>query len=48
VWIIDLQMSGERTRLWVAADGKSVRRIERLGPDNEVLGTVRRMLLGGP
>ena len=48
MWIIDLEMSGERTRLWVAADGKSVRRIERLGPDNEVLSTVRRMLLGGP
>ena len=29
-------------------DGRSVRRIERLGPDNEVLGTIRRMLLGAP
>lgn len=48
VWIVDLETAGERTRLWIAVDGRSVRRIERLGPDNEVLSTTRRMLLGGP
>jgi len=48
VWIVDLEMLDERTRLWIAAEGRSVRRIERLGPDNEVLSTTRRMLLGGP
>lgn len=48
VWIVDLEMTGERTRLWIAVEGRAVRRIERLGPDNEVLSTTRRMLLGGP
>lgn len=47
-WVIDVDMAGDRTRLWVAMDGKSIRRIEKLGSDNEVLSTVRRMLLGGP
>ncbi len=47
VWIIDLVMLGERTRIWVAADGRTVRRIEHINADNEVLSLVRRMLLGG-
>lgn len=47
-WIVDLDLAGQRSRVWIAADGKSIRRIEQLGPDNEVLSTVRRMLLGGP
>jgi hypothetical protein len=47
-WVVDLDMAGDRSRVWIAADGKSIRRIEKLGPDNEVLSTVRRMLLGGP
>jgi hypothetical protein len=47
VWIIDLEMLGERTRIWVASDGRAVRRIEHLNADNEVLSLVRRMLLGG-
>jgi hypothetical protein len=47
-WIVDLDMNGERSRLWIAAEGKAIRRIEKLGPDNEVISTVRRMLLGGP
>jgi hypothetical protein len=48
MWVIDLEMSGERSRVWIATEGKSIRRIEQLGPNNEVLSTVRRMLLGGP
>lgn len=47
-WIVDLDLSGQRTRLWIASEGKTIRRIEQLGPDNQVLSTVRRMLLGGP
>jgi hypothetical protein len=53
VWIVDCNnganSSGlERTRLYIAIDGRSVREMQRLGPDNEKLGTVRRMLLGVP
>jgi hypothetical protein len=47
VWLIDLDMLGERTRIWVASDGRAVRRIEHINEDNEVLSLVRRMLLGG-
>ena len=46
--IVDCSVGTDRTRLWIDMDGRSVRRIERLGPDNEVLGTIRRMLLGAP
>ena len=46
--IVDCDIGTDRTRLWIDMDGRSVRRIERLGPDNEVLGTIRRMLLGAP
>jgi hypothetical protein len=46
--IVDCDIGPDRTRLWIDMDGRSVRRIERLGPDNEVLGTIRRMLLGAP
>ncbi len=53
VWIVDCNngehSSGlERTRLYIAQDGRSVREMQRLGPDNEKLGTIRRMLLGVP
>lgn len=37
-----------KTRLYIAIDGRSVRRIEYLTPDNEVLGTLKRMLLAIP
>lgn len=46
--IVDCDIGSERTRLWIDMDGRSVRRIERLAPDNEVLSTVRRMLLSVP
>ncbi|HEY8062878.1 MAG TPA: hypothetical protein VID74_08775 [Gemmatimonadales bacterium] len=46
--IVDCDIGTDRTRLWIDMDGRSVRRIERLGPDNEVLGTIRRMLLSVP
>jgi hypothetical protein len=53
VWIVDCNngehSSGlERTRLYIAIDGRSVREVQHLGPDNEKLGTIRRMLLGAP
>jgi len=38
----------ERTRLYIAVDGRSVRKILHLGAENEVLGTLRRMLLSIP
>jgi hypothetical protein len=52
-WIVDcdngVNSHGlERTRLYIAIDGRSVRKIQHLGPDNEILSTVRRMLLGIP
>jgi hypothetical protein len=46
--VVDCDIGPDRTRLWIDMDGRSVRKIERLGPDNEVLSTVRRMLLGAP
>ncbi|MGH7523654.1 MAG: hypothetical protein ACREK8_05045 [Gemmatimonadales bacterium] len=46
--VVDCDIGTDRTRLWIDMDGRSVRRIEQLGPDNEVLSTVRRMLLGIP
>ncbi|HEY3934828.1 MAG TPA: hypothetical protein VGL65_09445 [Gemmatimonadales bacterium] len=48
LWVVDADIGPERTRLWIAADGRSVRRIERINRDNEVLGVVRRLLLGIP
>lgn len=50
-WLVDCDnganSSGlERTRLYIAVDGRAVRKIQHLGPDNEVLSTLRRMLLG--
>jgi hypothetical protein len=48
VWIVNCDLGRERTRLYVAMDGRSVRLIERLGPDNEVLGVLRRFLLRAP
>ncbi|MGH7594107.1 MAG: hypothetical protein ACRELE_09705 [Gemmatimonadales bacterium] len=48
VRIVDCAIGSDRSRLWIDMEGRSVRRIERLGPDNEVLGTIRRMLLGAP
>lgn len=52
-WIVDcdngVNSSGlERTRLYIAVDGRSVRKMEHLDADNKVLGTLRRMLLGAP
>ena len=52
-WIVDcdngVNSSGlERTRLTIAIDGRSIRKIQHLGPNNEVLSTLRRMLLGLP
>lgn len=52
-WIVDCDngpsSSGlERTRLYIAVDGRSVRKMQHLGPDNEILGTLRRMLLPAP
>ena len=46
--VVDCDIGTDRTRLWIDMDGRSIRKIERLGPDNEVLGTIRRMLLGAP
>ncbi len=52
-WIVDydngVKSTGlERTRLYIAIDGRSVRKMQHLGPDNEVLGTLRRLLLAVP
>lgn len=47
-WVVDYTLEGERTRLWIAIDGRSVRRIEQLGPDNKVLTTLRRVLISPP
>ena len=52
-WIVDCDNGAnstglERTRLYIAIDGRSVRKMQHLGPDNEVLGTLRRMLLAVP
>lgn len=46
--VVDCDIGAARTRLWIDMEGRSVRRIEQLGPDNEVLSTVRRMLLSLP
>jgi hypothetical protein len=46
-WIIDCDIGAERTRLFITIEGRSVRRIQRLTPDNVVLSELRRMLLGG-
>lgn len=53
VWIVDCENGPgaqglERTRLWIAIDGRSVRKIEHIDADNVVLGTLRRMLLAIP
>jgi hypothetical protein len=53
VWIVDCDngpgaVGLGRTRLFIAIDGRSVRKIQNLNADNEVLGTLRRMLLGIP
>lgn len=45
-WVVDYVLNGEQTRLWITQDGHSVRRIERIGRDNEVLHVMRRVLLG--
>ncbi len=45
-WVVDYTLNGQQTRLWIAQEGRSVRRIEQLGPDNVVLHTMRRVLLG--
>ena len=47
-YLVDCDIGRSRTRLWITVDGRSVRRSEQLGPDNEILGVVRRMLLGLP
>jgi hypothetical protein len=47
-WVVDCTLDGERTRLWIAIDGRSVRRIEKLGPDNQVLATLRRVMITPP
>lgn len=44
--VVDYTLAGEKTRLWIALDGRSVRKIERLGADDAVTHTVRRVLLG--
>jgi len=45
-WVVDYTLNGEQTRLWIAQEGRSIRRIERIGADNEVLHAMRRVLLG--
>ena len=45
-WVVDYTLNGEQTRLWIAQEGRSVRRIEKIGPDNVVLHSMRRVLLG--
>jgi hypothetical protein len=47
-WIVECDVENQRIRLWVAVDGRSVRRIEQLGPDGEVESTLRHMLLTVP
>ena len=46
--VVDCDIGSARTRLWIDMNGRTVRRIEELSPDNEVLSTVRRMLLAIP
>jgi hypothetical protein len=45
-WVVDYSLNGERFRLWIAQEGRSIRRIEKLGPDNEIVHQLRRVLLG--
>ncbi len=45
-WVVDYTLNGEQTRLWIAQEGRSVRRIEKIGADNEVLHSLRRVLIG--
>jgi hypothetical protein len=52
-WIVDVDngpgLGGlERTRMYIAIDGRSVRKIQHINADNEVLSTLRRMLLSVP
>ncbi len=46
-WIVDCDIGPEKTRLFIVTEGRSVRRMQRLGPGNEVLSEVHRTLLGG-
>ncbi|HEY4100021.1 MAG TPA: hypothetical protein VGM20_03995 [Gemmatimonadales bacterium] len=48
LWVVSADIGPVRTRLWIAAEGRSVRRIELVNRDNELLGVVRRLLLGLP
>lgn len=46
-WVVDYTLNNEHFRLWIAQEGRSIRRIEKLGPDNEIIYQMRRVLLGG-
>ena len=48
MWIVDCDLDGERTRLWIAQEGHSLRKIQTLTQDNEVKTEIRRMLLSVP
>ncbi len=47
-WIVDCDQLGSRMRIWVAVDGRAVRRIEYLSPDDSVRLVLRHMLLTVP
>ena len=47
-WIVNCDKIGDRMRIWVAVDGRAVRRIEHLGPDDAVQSVLRHMLLTVP
>ncbi len=47
-WIVDCDIGATRSRLWIAMDGHTVRKIEQLDADNDVLSVIRRMLLTVP
>jgi hypothetical protein len=46
--IIDCDIGPDRTRLYVATDGRSVRKMQGLTPDNTITWQIRRMLLSMP
>ncbi|HEX3928610.1 MAG TPA: hypothetical protein VHW65_11505 [Gemmatimonadales bacterium] len=47
-WVVDCTMDNERTRLFVAMDGRSVRKMQKLDANNEVISVLRRVLISLP
>ncbi|HEY4321077.1 MAG TPA: hypothetical protein VGM77_07835 [Gemmatimonadales bacterium] len=47
-WIVDCDLGTERIRMFIAVEGRLVRKMQWLDHDNTVLSETRRMLLGLP